>query len=73
MGKSLVSTQQYGKCYGNLLLNRILGFRIAPPVVGRVLNLTQLKPVTSEKLLATYFKEGEEAFCMVHFVMNCCA
>ena len=37
---------------------RILGFRIAPPVVGRKLNLTALKPVTSDKLLETYFIKG---------------
>ncbi len=37
---------------------RILGFRIAPPVVGRVVNLTQLKPVTSTKLSETYFWKG---------------
>lgn len=36
----------------------VLEFNIAPPVVGRVLNLTQLKPLTSEKLLKTYFKRG---------------
>lgn len=40
------------------LLYRILGFRLAPPVVGRVLNLTHLAPVTSSKLLQTYFQEG---------------
>ncbi len=40
------------------LLSRILDFRLAPPVVGRVLNLSQLAPVTSEKLMKTYFKDG---------------
>lgn len=36
----------------------ILGFRIAPPVVGRRLNLTQLKPVTTTGLQATYLMKG---------------
>lgn len=41
-------------------IHRILGFRIAPPVVGRILNLTQLKPITANKLLKTYFNQGIE-------------
>ena len=41
-----------------LIPDRILGFRIAPPVVGRILNLTALRRVTSEKLNRTYLKDG---------------
>ncbi len=32
---------------------------MAPPVVGRRINLTALRPITSEKLLATYFEKGQ--------------
>lgn len=39
-------------------INSILGFRIAPPVVGRMLNLTRLKPVTTTGLQATYLMKG---------------
>ena len=39
---------------------------MAPPVVGRKINLTELKPVTSEKLLKTYFTTGEGTACSVH-------
>ncbi len=39
-------------------IDSILGFRIAPPVVGRRLNLTQLKPVTTTGLQATYLMKG---------------
>jgi len=39
-------------------LARILGFRIAPPVVGRKINLNALRPVTSQALLSTYFLKG---------------
>ena len=37
---------------------RILGFRIAPPVVGRKIDLNALRPVTSQTLLSTYFLKG---------------
>ena len=40
------------------MLHSILGFRIAPPVVGRKLNLTQLKPITTTGLQATYLQKG---------------
>ena len=42
----------------NGVANRLLGFRLAPPVVGRVIDLTALKSVTSQKLLDTYFMQG---------------
>ena len=38
--------------------HRLLGFRLAPPVVGRKINLTALRPLTSQKLLDTYLEEG---------------
>ena len=37
---------------------RILGFRLAPPVAGRRLNLTSLLPVTTKKLHDTYVVKG---------------
>ncbi|XP_065917150.1 glycosaminoglycan xylosylkinase-like isoform X2 [Dysidea avara] len=40
-------------------LDGLLGFRLAPPVVGRVIDLTALKSVTSQKLLDTYFMQGD--------------
>lgn len=50
--------------YKVYVLYSILGFRIAPPVVGRKLNLTELKPVTTTGLQATYLKKGMT--CTVH-------
>ena len=43
---------------GNHVANRLLGFRLAPPVVGRVIDLDTLRNVTSQKLLDTYFMQG---------------
>ena len=40
------------------LFLRLLGFRIAPPVVGRRINLTALWPVTSPALRETFFQDG---------------
>ena len=37
----------------------LLGFRLAPPVVGRVIDLNAIKHVTSQKLLDTYFMKGK--------------
>ena len=37
----------------------LLGFRLAPPVVGRVIDLNDIKHVTSQKLLETYFMKGK--------------
>ena len=51
----------------------ILGFRMAPPVVGRVLNLTKLNAVTSEKLAKTYFKDGNEHLFSHGVVVQVCA
>ncbi|XP_073499435.1 glycosaminoglycan xylosylkinase [Phyllobates terribilis] len=40
-------------------LDRILGFRRAPLVVGRYVNLiTEIKPVATEQLLSTFLKQG---------------
>ena len=36
----------------------LLGFRLAPPVVGRVVDLNAIKTVTSQRLLDTYFMKG---------------
>lgn len=36
----------------------LLGFRLAPPVVGRIVDLNAIKSVTSQKLLDTYFMKG---------------
>ena len=46
--------------YHNYIISiiSILGFRLAPPVVGRRINLTELLPVTSKSLLKTYVKKG---------------
>lgn len=38
-------------------LHRLLGFQIAPPVVGRRINLTAVWPVTSAALRETYFQD----------------
>ncbi|CAI8055918.1 Glycosaminoglycan xylosylkinase [Geodia barretti] len=38
-------------------LDGLLGFRIAPPVVGRRVNLTYVWPVTTDTLRNTYFKD----------------
>ena len=42
----------------SIVINSILGLRLAPPVVGRRINLTELLPVTSKSLLKTYVKKG---------------
>lgn len=39
---------------------RILGFRRAPLVVGRYINLrTEIKPVATEQLLSTFLMQGQ--------------
>lgn len=41
-------------------LCRILGFRRAPLVVGRYVNLrTEIKPVATDQLLSTFLMQGE--------------
>lgn len=41
-----------------IVIISLLGFRLAPPVVGRVIDLNGIKSVTSQKLLDTYFMKG---------------
>lgn len=42
---------------------RILGFRRAPLVVGRYVNLrTEIKPVATEQLLSTFLMQGQYLF-----------
>lgn len=46
-------------------LDRILGFRRAPLVVGRHINLrTEIKPVATEQLLSTFLTQGQCLFSL---------
>ena len=54
------------ECFVLFVINvshSILGFRLAPPVVGRKINLTTLASVTTDKLRATYLDRG--LLCLV--------
>lgn len=44
----------------------LLGFGMAPPVSGRILNLTKLIPVTEKKLFETYIMKGIMYTIIVH-------
>lgn len=53
-------------CVSNVELScRILGFRRAPLVVGRYINLrTEIKPVATEQLLSTFLMHGQCLICL---------
>ena len=52
-----IDTVCYSVCVPLVLCHsRLLGFRIAPPVVGRRVNLTALLPITTQTLRSTYVK-----------------
>ncbi|MGH0157535.1 UNVERIFIED_CONTAM: hypothetical protein FKN15_044800 [Acipenser sinensis] len=53
-------------------LDRILGFRRAPLVVGRFMNLrTEIKPVATDQLLSTFLVQGEGAACFSLVLGGC--
>lgn len=54
---SIISVLVWHDSYRILTVCRLLGFRIAPPVVGRRVNLTALWPLTTKSLRSTYYRD----------------